>query len=368
MGGLDYLEAALGVAVVVATLFDLFQSVVLPRPTPGSFRPTTLLLNGTWRYARWLGMKIGDPARREGFLASYAPFALLLLLASWMAALILGYGLVLDGLRSQLHPVPGGHGTAFYLSAVSLLTIGYGDVVPAGAVARVVAVVEAATGLGAVAMVISLVFSLYGAFQRREVQVVLLDASAGSPPSGVGLLENSLRRSALDRLDVVFSDWATWCAEVLESHLAYPILNYFRSTHDNESWISALGAVLDAATLVLTAVEDVPRGEAKVVQLVGIHLVEDLSHLLDIGHGHEIGVEREEFEEACDRLAGAGYRLGDREQAWERFQEQRARYASPLNQMAERWAIPPAQWIGDRTYLPHADVALGGRPQARHRP
>jgi len=351
VGALGFAEAGAGLLIVVATLFDLFQSVVLPRPTPGAFRPTTLLLRGSWLWARWVGDRIRDPTRREGFLGSYAPLALIMLLASWMLGLVLGYGLILDALGAQLRPVPTDHGTAFYLSAVSLLTIGFGDIVPVSSLARVVVVIEGATGLGAVAMVISLVFSLYGSFQRREVQVVLLDASAGSPPSGLGLLENAMKRGIPEHLEEIFRDWRTWSGEVLESHLAYPILNFFRSTHDNESWVSALGAVLDAATLVLTTVEGGPRGAAKMTLLVGVHLVEDLAHLLDMDHGHEIGVEREEFDAACAKLEAAGYRLRPAGEAWPAFVELRRRYAAPLSAMARFWAIPPAQWIGDRSSL-----------------
>jgi len=231
--------------------------------------------------------------------------------------------------------------------------------VPSGWAARILVVMEGSTGLGAVAMVISLLFSLYGSCQRREVLVVTLDASAGSPPSGVGLLENVAKYEMPEHLVETFHEWKLWSAEVLESHLAYPILNYFRSTHDNESWVSSLGAVLDAATLVMTTIRDGPLGPAKNLYLVGNHLVEDLTHLLDFAHEHGVGVERPEFEQACDRLEAAGYRLRDREQAWEQFQERRSSYAAPLNAMALYWAIPPAQWIGDRSYRPHQDVVIG---------
>ena len=137
----------------------------------------------------------------------------------------------------------------------ALLTLGFGDIVPVGAVDRTVVMIEAGIGLGVVALTVSLLFSLYAAFQRREVLVITLDASAGSPPSGIGLLENCRWMEMPEHLDEVFRDWKVWSAEVLDSHLAYPILNYFRSSHDNESWVSALGAVLDASTLVLTAVD-----------------------------------------------------------------------------------------------------------------
>lgn len=342
---------------MLAVLFDLFQSVVLPRPTPGAFRLTGSFLRVTWAGFRFLAVRT-SVNKREALLGSYAPAAVLLLLATWMTGLIAGYGLMLHGLKQELHPVPPDFETALYASAISLLTIGFGDIVPIGLPARILVVLEGASGLGAVAMVISLLFSLYGAFQRREVAVVILDASAGSPPSGIGLLENASHLEMPELLAQVFSEWRLWSAEVLESHLAYPILMYFRSTHDGESWVSALGAVMDAATLVMTTLAAGPRGPAKVMYLVGAHLVEDLTHLLDFEHGHEVGVERHEFDQACDRLARAGYELVDRDHAWERFSELRARYAGPLNAMAQYWRIPPAQWIGDRSYLPHSDLRV----------
>ena len=354
---MQIVEVAVGGGLVLTVLFDLFQSVVLPRPTPGAFRLTSSFLRLTWSGFRFLAVRTSE-AKREALLGSYAPAAVLLLLATWMAGLILGYGLMLHGLKQELRPVPPNFETALYASAISLLTIGFGDIVPTGLPARILIVLEGASGLGAVAMVISLLFSLYGAFQKREVAVVMLDASAGSPPSGIGLLENASRFEMPELLAQVFGEWRVWSAEVLESHLAYPILMYFRSTHDGESWVSALGAVMDAATLVMTTIGGVPRGPAKIMYLVGAHLVEDLTHLLDFDHGHAVGVERTEFEQACDQLEAAGYRISDRDQSWERFSELRSRYAGPLNSMAQYWRIPPAQWIGDRSYLPHSDLRL----------
>jgi len=357
MSPLRWLELAVGLTLVWIVLRDLFVGIVVPRPARGALRPSNLLTRWSWRFWRWVGTRSNDSAVREARLGAFAPANLILLLIAWVVGLIIGYGLVLNAIREQLHPVPPNLGTTLYFSAVSLLTIGYGDVVPVGPVARAIALIEGATGLGVVAVVISLLFSLYGSFQRREVLIITLDALAGAPPSGVVLLENSLHHNMIEHLEDTFDEWKVWSSEVLESHLAYPILAYFRSSHDNESWISAIGAVLDATVLVLTTVEDVPRGPARLMYSVGTHLVEDLSWFFRTSHMHEVGIERFEFDQACERLATAGFTMTDREIAWGKFSELRAAYAVPLNEMGRYWSIPPTLWIGDRSYLPHRETA-----------
>jgi len=352
-----WLELAIGLALVWIVLRDLFVGVIVPRPARGALRPSNLLVRWSWHAWRWIGNRANDVQTREARLGSFGPAVLILLLVAWVVGLIIGYGLILDAVHEQVNPVPANLGTTIYFSAISFLTIGYGDFVPVGTMARAVALIEGATGLGVVAVVISLLFSLYGSFQRREVLIITLDALAGAPPSGVVLLENSLRNDMVDRLGESFDEWMRWSAEVLESHLAYPILAYFRSSHDNESWISAIGAVLDATVLVLTTVEDVPRGPARLMYNVGTHLVEDLSWFFKTSHLHEVGIERFEFDTACERLTEAGYTLTDREIAWTKFSELRSAYAVPLNEMGRYWSIPPALWIGDRSYLPHGVIA-----------
>jgi hypothetical protein len=199
--------------------------------------------------------------------------------------------------------------------------------------------------------VITLLFSLFAHFQERESRVVTLDARAGAPPSGVTLLETYGRLGMIDNLSITFRDWELWSARVLDSHLAYPILAYFRSSHDNESWISALGAVLDASVLMVTTVEGVPRGPALMMAEMGNHLVEDFGHWLHVEETGEVGIERQEFDDARSRLSAVGYSLSPADPAWEKFSAIRGRYAFRLNNLARYWATPPAQWIGDRSIL-----------------
>ena len=346
------LELILGLVVIGAVLNDVFQSVVVPRPVQGRLRIGRLLVVGLWRVWRYLA----DRRRtdREHFLGIFAPLAVTTLLIVWIAVLILGFGLSLHALREQIRPVPHDFGEAVYFAAESLLTIGFGEFLATEGASRFLATAAGAAGLGTVALVVTFLFSLYGSFQRRETLVATLDAPAGAPPSGVTFLATHAALGMVDELPGTFAQWEAWAAEVLETHIAYPILAYFRSTHDNESWIGAIGAMLDAATLVLTTVEGVPRGRAAMLHDIGNHLVEDLTQYFGLEPGEGAGVERSEFEEARTRLATAGYAVCDEDRAWRDFETQRAQYAGSLNALARFWAVPPSQWIGDRSLVRHA--------------
>jgi heme exporter protein D len=360
-------------------LFDVFQSIVVPRWTDRKLRLSPFLIDVLWPVWRWAGLRLRPAQRGENFLGTFAPLALMVVLLVWVGALIVGYGLMIHALREQIEPPISNLGTAFYLAGTSLLTIGFGDLVARGGTARFVLLAAAASGLSVVALVISMTFSLYGLFQRREVLVLRLDARAGAPPSGVTLLETYARLAILEELPATFGAWEAWSAEMLESHLAYPILPYFRSSHKNESWVSALGAVLDAATLLLTAIEaghpaeqraervpasrlelvGRPQGAARLMYQLGCHALLDLSHWFrfrlpderePIGEpARACGVERAEFVAARERLAAAGYRLCEEEEAWRSFVKLRSVYAAALNALARHFATPPTQWIGERS-------------------
>ena len=350
------LEGVAGLLLVATILLDVFLTVVVPRRAPRlgrQLRVTGYLVPGLWKWWRWVGLRLSSAERREAFLGLFGALIVIVLLIAWVVGLVLGYGLLLDALRGQIRPEPENFGAALYFAGTSLLTLGFGDVVAVGGYARLVALAAAATGLGLFALCITLLFTLYGSFQRREVAVVVLEAGAGAPPSGVTLLETYAVAGILDDLPGVFRDWQSWAAEVLDSHLAYPVLAYFRSSHDNDSWISSLGAVMDASTLVLTTIKDGPKGWAKLSRSVGGHCLEDLVAHFGLQSEAEVGVERPEFDEARRRLERAGFALEDADRSWDNFVRLRQDYAGRVNALARYWATPPAQWIGDRSPLKH---------------
>ncbi|HET9096236.1 MAG TPA: potassium channel family protein [Candidatus Baltobacteraceae bacterium] len=300
-----------------------------------------------------------DERRREDFLGTFAPFHLILVLVVWVAMLILGWGLFFYGIRDQLRPHDLTFGACVYYAGASLLTIGYGDIVSVTGFARIMSLFAASSGLGVVAVVTSFLFAVFGAFQDRETFVVTIGARAGVPPSGVGLLAVHGYAAIREDLAQVFRDGQEWTARIMESHLAYPILMMFRSSHDYESWVGTVGTLLDAAALVMSTVDpqdmrnSQTAGQARIMYDIGRHLTGDFAgyfKFAQVGDGRP-GIERHEFDQACDHLEKAGYRLRDREAAWAEFSRLRSSYSGNLNALARWLEIPPVHWVGDRSLI-----------------
>ncbi len=344
-----------GSVIVAWILWDVYQTVVIPRATPTRVRLARFVTRGLWKVGSWRAARATSVDRRERLLGNFAPFTVIVLLGLWVAMLIVGFGLILYGLHPEMNN-EGDLGTALYQSGISLLTIGYGDVLAKGVLSRLAEITAAASGVAVLALGVTYLFSLYGAFQRREELVTTLDARAGVPPSGIQMLETYAEMDLWDDLRRSLSDWEVWSARVLDSHVAYPILNFFRSSHDGESWLGAIGAVLDAAVLLATTVESgpggqaVPRGQAVMTIKLGTHLVEDIAQFFTFESTDQPMVTRAEFNAARYRLARAGMAIrSDGDSSWNAFSDLRSDYASRLNAMAQFLMIPPTQWIGDRS-------------------
>lgn len=359
IGGVDALFLITGATLLGITLWDIFQTIVVPRPSPGRLRLARYVVVPAWRAWRAIGMRRKTGDGRDSFLGLFAPAVAILLFALWLAMIVLADALMLWALRSEVHPTPGNLFDALYFAGTSVLTLGFGEIVADGVLSRLIVLVAAATGLGVVALVITFIFSLFASYQRREVMVVTLSARAKAPPSAVTLLETYARLDMRGQLPRLFRDWEVWSAEVLDSHVAYPLLGYFRSSHDNISWISALGAVLDAAALVVTTIRGVPTGQAEMLLRVGAHLVEDISN--SIGQpGDGSAVDREGFAAVHERLSKADFDLEPVDHAWRAFKRVRGTYAGRLEALADYWATPAPSWGGHKASLTSA--AHGARP------
>jgi hypothetical protein len=366
MTAIEIAFVAGGIVLLGLTEYDIFQSIVLPRPSVRKVQLARPLVRSLWPVWRWVAQRSSRVERSEGRMAVFGPVALILLVLIWAVALVFGYALILYGFREEFKPVVTDFPDAFYASATTLVPLAYGDIVPEIGWARLVIILESANGVAYAALAITLLFELYGSFREREQAVVALDAIAGAPASAVQLLETAAHKGMEGILADTFEEWRKWSAMVLESHLAYPLLFYFRSSHDNEAWINSFGAVMDASSLVLSSMDDGQEyaGAAKLLMTVGNHLIEDTAWVFNFQAVTDPIIERDEYVTAVNRLRAAGYPMHDGEEHWQKFVKLRGKYAYVLNRMAQWLATPPAPWVGDRSYLPHRQRARRRRAPA----
>ena len=271
-----------GVGLIATVLWDAFETVVLPRTVSRRLRLARVYFRGTWVPWARMAQSFDSDSRRERFLAVYGPLSLIGLLTVWAAGLILGFAALHWSAGSRLTTPVGTAGFAddLYMSGTTLFTLGLGDVHPAGTVARALTVAEGGMGFGFLAVVIAYFPVLYQSFSRREIRLTLLDAWAGSPPAAAEVLRRLGAAGELQSLDRFLRDWEYWCSEVLESHISYPAVAYFRSQHQRQSWVAALAAVLDLATLVVVGIEGVPTWQAHLTFAIARHAAVDLTQVL----------------------------------------------------------------------------------------
>jgi hypothetical protein len=326
------------VVLIVWVLADGFEAMVLPRRVTRTFRPARMFLRWSWAVWRRTACLFPARRRRQTFLSVFGPLALLGLFGLWVSLLITGFALLQMALGTPLQGAagPGSLIDYFYLSGVTFVTLGYGDVTPTSSVGQALAILEAGVGLAFLAIVISYLPVLYQAFSRREVTISLLDARAGSPPSAADFLVRLGPSPDGAALDPFLAEWERWAAELLESTLSYPVLGYYRSQHDNQSWVAALAMVLDVCALVLAGVKAPGRHQARLTFAMCRHAAVDIAlvfHTPPLPPQPE-RMSPERLAKLCAVLRQAGFEPHEDAAAGARLSELRLMYEPFVNALA----------------------------------
>jgi hypothetical protein len=280
---MSILGAVASTALILWTLMEAFEAMVLPRRVSRQFRFTRLFYRVNWKLWLLLARGLRAPKRRETFLSVFGPLSLLALFGTWAATLIATFALLHWSLGTPLQ-TPSGETdlpALLYFSGITFFTIGYGDVVPLSGSGRFLAVVEGGVGFGFLAVVIGYMPVLYQAFSRREATISLLDARAGSPPSAGQILLRLAPGHNTTMADALLAEWERWSAELLESHLSFPVLSFYRSQHDNQSWLGALTAILDTSALLIATAPGKCRYQAQLTFAMARHAAVDLALVFD---------------------------------------------------------------------------------------
>lgn len=371
------IAAIFGILLAAGILWEAFETIVLPRRATRRFRLTRLFYRSTWRPWRAVARRMRRTKGRETFLSIYGPLSLLFLFIFWGVGIIVAFGLLYYG--------SGGHGTivitgrslprdfaeSLYFSGTTFFTLGLGDVAPHGWPQRLLAVLESGLGFGFLALVFSYLPVIYQAFSRREVNIVLLDSRAGSPPTAFELIRRHPGMHGWSELQQLLRDWERSAADILESHVSYPVVAYFRSQHNNESWVAALAAILDATALLIAGVsgfypETIREGtaagaaagpeaksskaacarQARLTFAMCRHAVVDLAQVFNAApRSHGDRLPEQEFERLRSALAGEGFLLRESPEAKEKLKKLRAMYEPYLEGLGQFLLMDVPPWI-----------------------
>ncbi len=338
--------ASIGLILII--LWDAFEVVILPRRVMRKFRLARLFYRSTWRPWALLARRMPAAGRREAFLSFYGPVSLVFLLLVWAAGLILGFAFLHRSLGTAMKPLDRSAGffTYLYFSGSTFFTLGLGDVTAGSWIGKGLTIVEAGMGLGFLAIVVGYLPVLYQAFSRRELNISLLDARAGSPSTAAELLRRHFDGNAFVELGAFLREWERWAAELLESHLSYPVLAYYRSQHSNQSWLAAMTTILDASALVMVGMDGTPRHQAQLTFAIARHAVADIAHVFNTTPHppHQDRLPPGELARIRRNLRSRGILLEDGIAADERLHALRRMYEPYVHALSEYLLMPLPAW------------------------
>ncbi|HEX9989475.1 MAG TPA: potassium channel family protein [Chloroflexia bacterium] len=336
-----------GILLIFVILWDAFETVVLPRRVTQQLRLARLFYRATWLPWSAVALRMRNDRRRENFLSFYGPMSLILLLAVWASGMIFGFGFLHWALDSIPQEGGGDFVTALYFSGTSFFTLGLGDLAPGGGWGRLLTVVEAGIGFAFLGLIVGYLPALNQAFSEREAGVSLLDARAGSPPTATELLRRNCRGDNIAAVGRFLRDWEQWSAEVLESHLSYPVLGYFRSHHDHQSWVTALTMILDASALVVISKDEEAIHQAQLTFAIARHAVVDLSGVFGTPP-KPLARDRLEAKDLAllrSTLLTAGFIIRDDPVAEQRLSQMRQAYEPYVNALSRYLLMPLPPWF-----------------------
>jgi voltage-gated potassium channel Kch len=343
------LSAAVGSALILIVLGDAFETIILPRRVTRQVSFARIYYRLTWLSWARMVRSLFAGKRQATYLSFYGPLSLIVLLMLWATGLIIGFGLVHWGSGSIIKSPYGAvsFGTYLYLSGTTFFTLGIGDVVPITTFGRALVAFEAGMGFGFLALVIGYLPVLNQSFSRREMNISLLDARAGSPPTAGELLRRHSHDRGMEELRQLFHEWERWSADLLESHLSYPVLAYFRSQHDNLSWIEALTAILDASAFVTVTLEGPCERQARLTFAITRHAIVDLAQIFNCRplKPQQDRLPPDKMEALRSTLTAAGLKLREGRAVEQKLSELRRMYEPYAYSLSQYMhiAIPP--WV-----------------------
>lgn len=364
---MGFLAVVFGVVLILVVLWDAVETVLLPRTVSRRMGLTAIFFSGFGGLHRVVGRSLSSSNKhRERLLGAYGPLSLLTLLVAWAVLLIFGFAMIQWGAMVPMTAARDetGFGPYLYSSAVTFFTLGYGDVAPASALGRTIAVFESGVGFGFLALIIGYIPVLYGLFSRRESTILLLDARAGSPPTASELLAR-YSKDGLDSLTSLLAEMERWAASLLESYLSYPVLAYYRSQHEKMSWLAAITMVLDTCAILKVLCDPSDerhkdlRRQAELTYAMSRHTAVDLAYILDVPpiKPDEARLPRATWNSIVDALENENLCPADPDAAFDKIKNLRREYESYLNGLSQALFLPLPPWMPEKRDMDNWQVS-----------
>ncbi|MDR3577564.1 MAG: potassium channel family protein [Anaerolineaceae bacterium] len=345
-----------GLILILVVLLDAFETVVLPRRVSHRFRLTARFYDGTWNLWRAATRRWTSGRYRESVLAFYGPVAVLGLLVVWDVLLIFGFTGLLWSMEISALNGPGqvlDFKTDLIASASSFITVGFGYITPSTLWGQGVLIVEGGMGLAFLALVIGYLPAVYQAFAQREANITMMDARAGSPPTAMEALRRCSIEDACADASKFLADWENWSAQLLETHLSYPQLAFYRSQHENQSWLAALAAILDTSALISIGIDGIPQKQGRLTFAMARHTIVDLAQIFQVPP-NESGADRlseADFDYMQSELKQVGFCLQEGSDIFVKLYDLRLLYEPYLTALADRFLMPIPGWFPENEVL-----------------
>ncbi len=345
------LTGIVGVALIAIIIWDAFETILVPRRIGRRVRLTRYFYLFAWRVLRAMALRIRKPARREALLGFFGPLSLILLLLCWASGLVLAFALLSLATGSRAGAGPRDFAMLLYMSGETFFTLGFGDVTPTTALGRLLSVVEAGLGFGFLGTVVGYLPTMYAAFAQREIEISLMDSRAGSPPSAAEFLRRTAAEGDTSLCDELLANWERWAAQLLETHISYPQLAYYRSQHSNQSWLASLTTMLDATSLILARSGSPSTSQAQLTFAMARHALVDVTQIFVARYP---GPQPERLSSDTmavlrDRLAGSAMEVPADAGFESRLAELRLQYEPYAQALAARLLLELPPWVHRET-------------------
>ncbi|WP_263356682.1 two pore domain potassium channel family protein [Acidicapsa ligni] len=344
------LAALVGIILIMASLQDAFEVVLLPRRVERNFRFVHYFYRATWAVWSRMGAILRVGTARESFLGIYGPLSMVLLFACWGVGLITGFGFLQYALQvGASSGVTATLAHQMYMSGDAFFTLGAEVPTAQTLGSHLLIFVEAGIGFGFIGLMVGYLPVLYHHFSQRDLQLIQLDARAGSPPTAGTVLSRYGTEGNLHELNEWLREWEAWAAELIESHSSYPMLGFYRSQHEKQSWLASLAIILDCCTIIVAGVDKMSPLQAGGTFAAARRMLIEIGRSLNVKPIPQPDgrLPKEKFEQLAALLVASGFEWKSGAEVEETMRLLRGTYEPMLQGLSSYLLLPLPAWLRD---------------------